>query len=90
MAIDEHIELSSNTYTLVSAVLHSGTVSYGHYYALLNRPANDQQLWVQLDDETVDEKVSKSTAIDWLRDYAYLCIYQLDEPKDEINCDCFC
>lgn len=94
VSIDEHIELTSSTsYKLLSAVLHYGSINYGHYVTLYNQqqphhqPGDKQsegeqhQQWIILDDDVVDKKLAKSAATEMLGKNAYLVIYHLDESQ---------
>ncbi|OHT01279.1 hypothetical protein TRFO_31956 [Tritrichomonas foetus] len=52
--------LKSNIYDLYGVLVHSGTVSYGHYYAFLRTSTNEQ--WYEFNDSTVS-KVTDYKAI---------------------------
>lgn len=53
--------------------------SIGHYYTLHREREN---VWVQLDDQTITRSVGSKVAIDRLQRHAYLCLYKAVEgPK---------
>jgi len=78
VTIDSFLTLANTSFAISSVICHRGNLDSGHYYTLLREGNN---VWVQLDDESVYRGLTNEHAECKINEFAYMCIYKAIKKK---------